>query len=456
MPSKPTLFAHQAYTRDFIIDKQRVLVFSDPGTGKTASVLAAIEHHQKNGGGRALVLAPKAILEPAWVADCRKFTPSLSIGAAYATNRSDAFKLGTKVVVTNHDAARWLLENKALLQGFDFLVIDESTAFKNKDSKRSKAIASLTKQFTHRVIMTGTPMPNGLIDIWHQAFIVDDGERLGSRYYAFRATTHEPVAVGFDIMQWAEKEGARDAVADLLSDITVRFKFEDCTDIPANSVHTMSFELSRKVRNAYDIMVEESIVALEKGEVQALNAASLAGKLLQIASGAVYDADGTVHVIDSTRYELIAELVAQRTHSLVAFQWRHQRDELIKALNQQNINDIAIVDGEHNTNTATLVEDFQSGKYRVLLAHPQSAGHGLTLTKATTTIWASPTWNAEHFEQFNRRIYRTGQTQKTETILIEAAETLDNRVYTALQSKIDKQLDLLQLLKSLATPDLIS
>ena len=451
----PTLFTHQQTTRDFILANPRALVLNEPGTGKTASVLTAYRTHRKEQhGGRCLVLCPKAIMEPAWVADCRTFTPDLTIAVAAAPSqhRRSAFRYGTDIVVMNHDGVKWLTDHTELLDGFDFLVIDESTAFKNRSAQRSKAVAKLREHFDHRVLMTGTPMPNGLIDIWHQAFLADDGEALGNHFYKFRQSTHDPVPVMAGVTKWEEKEGSRDAVADLLSHMVIRYRFEDCVDIPALHTTTRSIRLPSKLQRQYDTMLNEALLQIEESDqtVQALNAASLMGKLLQIASGAVYGNETQAHELDMTRYALIAELCAERSHSLVAFQWKHQREGLIRALEQAGIDNFAVIDGEHNQDTGELVERFQAGEYQVLLAQPASAGHGLTLTRARTVIWASPTWNAELYEQFNRRIYRTSQTGSTEVIRIAAADTVDERVYAGLDHKIEGQLDLLELLQSLA------
>jgi len=445
----PTLFAHQQVTRDFILDVRRVLIFSDPGVGKTASALAAYAEHRAQGGGRMLVLAPKAILEPAWVDDCRTFTPQLSIEPAYAKNRAAPFKSNCDIVVTNHDAAKWLAKHPEFLQSFDTIVLDEITAYKNRQAQRSQAAAALAKHFDLRIGMTGTPFANGLLDVWHQAYLIDDGETLGTRFFAFRQVTHDPIPIGPNVNEWREKDGAREAVADMLADISIRYRFEDCVDIPANHTTTRSFELPPKLRRAYDDMLRRAMLKVENGEIEAINAASEINKLLQIASGAVYDGNGEHHLLDTSRYDLIAELCAERPHTVVGFLWRHQRIGLIAALERAGISDYAILDGEHNRDHGEVVRNFQAGHYRVLLAHPQSAGHGLTLTRAATLIWASPTWNAEHFEQFNRRIYRTGQTQRTETILIQAGNTADERVYAKLRDKVEGQINLLGLLQDL-------
>lgn len=448
----PPPFAHQKHTTDFILEKKRVLIFNDPGTGKTRSVLDAIARLRAAGAGPALVLAPKAILEPAWAADAAKFQPGLTISVAYARNRKAAMTAQADIYVTNHDAADWLDENQKLLAGFSMLVLDESTAFKNRSAIRSRSVKSIAKLFEYRVAMTGTPMPNGVLDVWHQALLVDDGERLGRSFFAFRNVVCEPVQVGLSphAVDWIEKEGATDAVADQLSDICLRYRFEDCIDIPENQVSTVPFTLSDKLRKQYDKLKREAVLELEAGEITAINAAAKLAKLLQVCSGAVYDGDGEYHVLDKSRYELIVELIAQRSSPcLVAFNWRHQKKELAKALDANGIT-YAVIDGETKSKDVPVIVDrFQQGLIRALLAHPQSASHGLTLTRGATAIWSSPTYDAERFEQFNRRIYRAGQKQKSETILIQAADTLEESVYARLQGKLARQMDLLGLLQSL-------
>jgi SNF2 family DNA or RNA helicase len=325
--------------------------------------------------------------------------------------------------------------------------MDESTAYKHHTSQRSKAMAEIRPHFKYRVAMSGTPMPNGLLDIWHQVFLVDDGEHLGGKYYAFRAATHEPVPVTRDISEWVEKPEAREAIADILADMTIRFSLEECIDMPEHVVSTRSFDLSTKSMRHYKTMLDNALLELDSGEITAVHAAALTTKLLQIASGSVYG-DGTAHTLDTTRYDLVAELCAERPHTLVAFLWHHQREQLIQALERAGISNYAVIDSNAK-GVPDIVRRFQDGQYRVLLAHPQSASHGLTLTRATTTIWASPTYDAERFRQFNRRIYRAGQKQRTETILIQATDTIDSRVYDRVQGKMDDEDSLLSLVKSL-------
>lgn len=443
----PPPFEHQSKTTEFILDKQRCYIGSDPGTGKTRSCLDAIAQARLP----TLVLAPKAILEPAWANDAARFTPWLRVQPCYADKRGEYFRTAADVHVTNHDAAKWLAENPWAYADKKLLIIDEATAYKNKDAVRSRAMLKVASHFEHVVLMCGTPMPQGLEDIWHQFLILDGGERLGKSFYRFRDATYNSEATPFGITKWVEKPGAREVVADLIADVFIRFELEECIDMPEKVERTISFKLPPKQQRIYDQMVRDAVLEMEGTAITAVNAASLLGKLLQIASGCAYDVHGVPILVDNARAQLIAQLCAEREHSLVAFQWTHQRDQILLALGEVGIprDQVAVVDGSFHGDIQQLVNDFQAGKYRVLLAHPKSASHGLTLTKATTTIWASPTYELERFEQFNRRIYRAGQTQRTEFLFIAAENTVDTKAYARLTQKADAQNDLITLLKSL-------
>lgn len=438
------LFEHQKKTVEFLASKPYAFISSDAGTGKSRCILERIREIKHE--GRALIIAPKSILQPSWAADILKFTPELTYSIAYAETRKQAFDAETDIVLTNHDAVRWLQDNPAALDGFVLLCIDESTAYKNPTAQRSKALDKLAGQFKYRVAMTGTPTPNGLLDLWHQIKLVDRGQALGSSYWAFRAATHTPVSKG-PFTEWEVKEGASDAVYSLISDFNIRYKLEDCLDMPENIVSTYAFDLSPKHLELYERLRHDALLELQNADITALNAASLATKLMQAASGSVYDSDGNSHELSTERYELVLDLVEERKQCLVAFQWKHQRDRLIAEARKRKLS-FATIDGNvSHAEINDVVNGFQKGRIKVIFAHPKSAGHGLTLTAGTATIWASPTYNLEHYLQFNRRIYRAGQTQRTETIHIAANNTIDVKAYARLEQKQNMQQDLLELLE---------
>ena len=303
------------------------------------------------------------------------------------------------------------------------------------------------KYFKRRRLLSGTPSPNGVTDLWHQYFILDDGKRLGNSFYGFRSACCTSIQVGPNkhALQWTDKPGIENVVGALVKDITIRHVFEECTDIPPNYQYSVEIDLSKKHLLAYKELELFSIAKLKEDKsVTAVNGAVLYGKLLQMASGAVYDDQDGYSLIDTERYELVGDLVEERKHSVVFFNWEHQKQELIKEFERRGY-DWCLIDGSvHETKRPEIVNDYQAGKYKVLLAHPQSAGHGLTLTKGTRTIWASPTHNLEHWIQGLKRIYRIGQTEKTETIVIVARGTVDELVWRRTQDKNMKLSDLLE------------
>jgi len=437
-------FEHQKVTTDFIKDNNRCLITSDPGTGKTRSVLDAIVDRES----RTLVLAPLSILEASWGDDIDKFTPNLTYAVAYAKNREKAFKSDARVVITNHDAVKWILKSKHLLDGFDTLVIDEFTAFKNKDSQRSKAMLKISTLFEQRIAMSGTPNSNGILDVWHPALIVDEGERLGRRFYSFRASVCTPRFNGF-ANEWVQKDNAEETVAAALSDINIRYELTECIDMPAQTVSTMYVQLPKKIMNQYEALSEDSVLYTGKATINAVHAGSKVKKLLQLCTGAVYDEHGDVQSIHSERYDLVMQLVSQRPQSLVAFNWKHEQRYMVELADKLGIKHATIDGSVAAHKRKEIVDRLQAGQLQVVFCHPQSAGHGLTMTKAKTVIWASPTYNAEHYQQFNRRIYRAGQTEKTEVIQIAARNTWEPDVYEKLQGKVDRMDELLGILNKL-------
>lgn len=448
----PPLFEHQEGDIKFELAHDRVYDASDPGTGKTRTRLEVFSQRRAAGARCLMVIAPKSLLHSAWEVDCYKFTPWLKIVSAYAENREDAFNQSSDIYVTNHDAVKWLAKQAAaFFDKFSDLVVDESGAFKHRTSQRSKALGKIKKYFPRRVCMNGTPSPNTITDIWNQINILDDGDRLGKSFFAFRSATQIPEQVGPkpNMVKWSDREGSEEAVSDLIKDITIRHIFEECHSIPANHNYTVPFQLTNKLQLAYDEMQAKSVLQLQSGTVTAINAAAVVTKLLQIASGAVYESEDVYHIVDKARYELVADMVEARKFCIVFFNWKHQRDLLKEEFESRGITYTVIDGGVTDKKRDRAVEHFQNGFYKVLLAHPKSAAHGLTLTRGTSTIWSSPTYNLEHWLQGNRRIYRAGQTEKTETANVLAEGTIEEHVYSVLNDKSIKMMDLLTLLKNM-------
>lgn len=428
----------------FLLLRHNGYIFATGNTGKTFVRIEAFRRRRAKGGGCLLVLGPRSILRSVWAADIKKFAPELTCSVATADNRAAAFEADADVYITNHDAAKWLATQKpAFFKRFSEVAIDESSAFKHHTSMRSKAMLKIIKHFQYRTCMTATPSSNSITDVFHQALLLDGGQRLGKLFFQFRQTVATPVQAGrgTNMIRWEDRDGAEDAVFALLSDIVIRHRLDDCADIPENHQFPMAYEMSKKQTKAYLEMETTQIAALGKLKtVTAINAAAVATKLLQIASGAVYESPDVYHVVDTARYELILDLCEQRKHPLVLFLWKHQRDLLVAEAEKRGLT-FAVFDGETTDNErAEIVRAYQAGAYDVLFAHPKTVGHGQTLTRGTSTIWASPTYDLELAIQASSRQRRIGQTEKTETIVLIAEGTWDERAYERMLDK-DAKMD---------------
>jgi SNF2 family DNA or RNA helicase len=440
------LYGHQRVSINFCNDHDRVFDASDPGTGKTAVAIESFAQRRIRGAGKALIICPKSSIRSTWANDFKKFAPYMRLSCAYARNRREAFWAHADVYITNHDAAVWLAKQPpTFFEGFDMLIVDELGAFKHSTSQRSKALNKIKRYFKYRHGMNGTPNPNTITDVWNQMFVIDDGQRLGTSFFKFRATVCIPRQVGpvASMIKWEDRPGANDAVSKLIEDITIRHKFEECIDIPPNHEYCVEYFLTDKQLKNYQQM-EAAQIAIIKGQpVSAVNAAAVATKLLQIASGAVYDEDGNYHLVDTERYSDVIDKAEERTHTVIFFLWKHQKAQLILEAERRGLSycliDGSVPDSKRNEN----VEYFQKGMYRICFAHPQSAAHSITLTRGVATIWASPTYNLEHYQQGLRRIYRATQTQKTETIVFVAPDTIEEKVWEALVTKKIRMDDLL-------------
>ena len=347
----PPHWGHQLVTKDLLHRKPYVFDMSDPGTGKTRSHLEAFAERRRAGGGCCLVLAPKSLLRTAWYDDARAFTPDMLCSIAYSTNRAKALDAKADIYITNLDAVKWLMKNKnaAWFKKFDTLIIDELTAYKHRTSGRSKAALHISKYFAYRSGLTGTPNPNSVTDLWHQAMLIDGGERLGVKFFKFRQALCEPKQVGPrpEHIKWEDREGAVETVVGMLQDISVRHEFEKVMDVPPNYTRSVNFYPSKKLLDAYRVMQQDAVLQLKTGEISAINAAALRTKLLQIASGAVYDENSDYHVVDTERYDLVLDYAEEVEHSVIFFNWAHQKEMLAKIATGRGI-DFAMIDGTVN------------------------------------------------------------------------------------------------------------
>lgn len=448
--SGPSLWKHQLQTLQFLETRKRAIDGSDPGTGKTAPQV--LHYARRKDRKRCLIVCPKTLMVAAWLSDFETFAPHISVALAYSTQREEAFAMGTDVVVINTDGVKWLLKNKHLLKDFDHLVIDEFTDFKDPGVNRAKAMSALRKYFDYRYLLSGTGNPNTVMELWHPLLLCDDGKRLGTSYSRLRNSVQVPRQVGpaANHIRWEDRPGVIDTVYELISDIVIRHDFDEVMQhVPPNFRESKKFKLSPRAMALYDKMEAEYILSLDDGNyVNAVHAASLRTKLLQIASGAVYNANGGYTLIDTARYELVADLIEKVDHSVVFFNWAHQRDELIKEFTARKYT-FALIDGSvtKKGERDQIVRDYQAGKYKTILLHPKTGAHGLTLTRGTTTVFTSPIYEADRDKQAIKRIHRGSQDKPTRTIYIEAEGTVEQLVVDRRTGKATNMNDMLNLMK---------
>lgn len=443
--SMPKPYAHQTKTTNFILDKPRSYVANDPGTGKTRACIDAAVRN----GWRTLILCPLSIMEPSWGMDIRKFSQAQFRVAHGAKKREGNLKEDVQFVITNHDAVNWLVRQpKKVIQAFDFIVVDEASAFKNRTATRSKNLRLIMDLIPNATLMSGTPNTNKITDLWFQYYLLDGGERLGTSFTHFQnrmCIGDVQYMGGRRFTQWHDRPDAPELVNELVNDITIRFKFEDCLTIPENQLIIKELEMPKWLRDKYIELRDEQVLVHDNQVVNPVHAGSRVKKLLQLLSGAVYDEDGNVVKVHEERYNLVMDMVEEREQCLVGFNWKHEVNALTKLAEKRGLS-YAVIDGSVKLkDREDAVREFQKGNLQVIFAHPQSAGHGLTLTNGTATIWCSPTYNAEHYQQFNKRIYRAGQTQKTQTIRVAYADSKELEVYAALDGKLTRMDDLLTL-----------
>jgi SNF2 family DNA or RNA helicase len=448
---KKPMYGSQLMTMDKYRESPLVLDFSDPGTGKTRTALQAFSERRRKGGGKLLVLAPRTLLECAWGNDAREFCSDMTLSVAYAQNRQKAFDREADIYITNIDGIKWLLQNKAVLKGFDSLVVDELTAFKHRTSARSAAMRKLAKLFDYIAGLTGTPNAKSVTEIWHQAMIVDQGRRLGQGFVEFRNAVQTMGADG----QWGDMIGAEEAVHSLLEDIMVRHRFENCMDIPPHAIHTIAYRPPEKLMEKYLELEARATLQHNANRVTAVNAAVLRNKLLQVASGAVYgqsdedDPYGKTKpklILDTDRYELVLDLVDEVDFPcLVFFNWGHQKEQLIQLAQKRGIPHELLDKTTSDARREEIVAFYQAGMYKVLFLHPRTGAHGLTLTRGRRTICVSPFDEADAIKQIFHRTYRGGQTERSETLMIEAEGTIEGYVYGNRDNKFNRMKKFLSL-----------
>lgn len=432
---------YQSRAIGWVVSHPRCLLFMEMGLGKTAVCLSAVKRLLDYGEiGRVLVIAPKKVAESTWSDEAAQWDHLRELRVSNLTGterqRVAALERDADVYVIGRDSVVWLTEHLGKNFGFDMVIIDELTSFKNHRSLRFKALKRVLPLVGRVVGLTGTPTPNGLLDLWAQVYCIDQGKRLGRFITHYRERWFTPVMHNNIIVKCPPKAGAEEEIMGLLSDIALAMRSEDWLSLPALIVEDRRVKLPEAKMKAYRKFEREKVLELTvSGEpLTADSAAALVNKLAQYANGAVYsEGEGGVKSVRAIHEEKLAALMevyeSEESPLLVFYQYIHDRDRIIFHFRRPGIRLRVYQD-------AGDLRDWNAGKIDILLAHPASTAFGLNMQKGGSRIaWFSTGWNLELYQQANARLHRQGQTRPVRVFNLVAAGTVDERMAEALKGK---------------------
>lgn len=434
MPKEFIPRPYQRYAYNQIIEKPATALMLDMGMGKTVITLTAINDllYDYFDVAKVLVIAPLRVAETTWTDECQQWNhlAGLTISPVIGTlsERVRALKTKADVYTINRENVVWLVDYYGKDWPFDMVVIDESSSFKNHQSKRFKALKRVRPIIKRLVELTGTPAPNGLMDLWSQLYLLDRGKRLGKTIGQYRRQFFKPGAgSGHIVYEWNLQKGAEHEISNRISDICVSMKSSDYIALPEVMYNIIPVKLSTPVQREYKRLAKDLILRVNDDEIVANTAAALSGKLLQMSSGAVYDDAGHVIKIHNAKLEALEDIVSANEHrGILVFYWfKHDLDRLKEKFPE------AV-----QLKTAEDIKAWNSGKISMMLVHPASAGHGLNLQYGGSIIvWFSLSWSLELYQQANKRLHRSGQTHTVVIHHLVAQGTIDEDVMKALQGK---------------------
>lgn len=454
MLDRHNLHDYQNTAVKHIIDNEKAGLFLDMGLGKTVSTLTAINTliNEELEINTVLVIAPKRVAENVWTSEIKKWRHlrHLTTSRIIGTPKQRLHALNTKanIYLIGRDNVAWLigLYGGSMLP-FDMLVLDESSSFKNHKSIRFKALKKVQPSFSRVLALTGTPSPNGLVDLWSQIYLLDRGERLGKFITHYKNTYFNKGYYGFS--KPTIKEHGEKLIYKKISDICISMKAKDYLSLPPRINNYIEISFSKKLKKQYKDFEREQVLELiataeEDGKnITAMNAAALSNKLLQFANGAVYDEERKVYEVHKLKLDAAEELVeaAQGKPVLIAYTYKHDLTRLLERLKKYN---------PRKLSKESDIDDWNAKKIPVMIMHPASGGHGLNLqTGGSIIIWFGQTWSLELYQQFNARLDRQGQKETTVINHLISKGTIDERVIKAIYGKAAKQDGLMAAIKSL-------
>ncbi|WNX86016.1 DEAD/DEAH box helicase [Agathobaculum sp. NTUH-O15-33] len=439
--------SYQRFAADYIETHPIVAVLLDMGLGKTSITLTALSNLLFDSFEihKILVIAPLRVASVTWSAEIEKWEHlhllQYSVAVGSETERLSALKAQADIYIINRENVQWLIEKSGIPFDFDMVVVDELSSFKNYQSKRFKALMKARPKVKRMVGLTGTPSSNGLMDLFAEFKLLDMGARLGRFIGQYRTAYFSPdKRNGQIVYSYKPLPNAEQQIYDKISDITISMKSTDHLKMPELISTKLEVDLSEAEKKKYEELKKDLILQLPDGEITAANAASLTGKLSQMANGAVYSDDESVLEIHQRKLDALEDIIesANGKPVLVAYWFRHDLERIRKRFDVREIK------------TAKDIADWNNGSIPVAVIHPASAGHGLNLQSGgSALVWFGITWSLELYQQTNARLWRQGQSAETVVIThIITKGTIDERIIKALKTKDTSQSALIDTVKA--------
>lgn len=437
---------YQSFATEFIVKNAISALFLEMGLGKSVTTLTAIDKlmYDYFEISRVLIIAPLRVAVSTWPSEIEKWNHlnrlSYSVVVGNEKERRQALRKKADIYIINRENIDWLVNKSGFYLEFDMLVIDELSSFKSYSAKRFKSLLKIRPNFKRVVGLTGTPSSNGLMDLWAEFRILDLGQRLGRYITHYRNTYFVPdKRNGVVIYSYKPQDDAEERIYQAIGDITISMKSYDHLQMPELIMNEVLVEMDKTDIQRYQKFKKEMVLTLEEKEIDAINAASLSNKLLQMANGSVYDEDKASHTIHDKKLDALDELIEEANGKpvLVAYWFQSDLERIKKRMKVREIK------------SSQDIEDWNKGKIPVALIHPASAGHGLNLqTGGAVLIWFSLTWSLELYQQTNARLYRQGQKQTVVIHHLMTKGTIDEDVMKAIKRKERTQEALMSAVKA--------
>lgn len=443
---------YQRYATEYIESHPEAAVFLDMGLGKTSITLTALNNllFDYFDVHRILVVAPLRVARNTWSDEIEKWDHlhnlTFAIAVGSEKERLEALRKQADITMINRENLQWLIEKSGQPFEYDMVVIDELSSFKNHRAKRFKALMKVRPKVKRIVGLTGTPSSNGLMDLFAEFKILDMGMRLGRFIGQYRNTYFKPDKVNGPIVySYKPLPGAEDAIYEKISDITISMKAADHLKMPELVNTKYMVHLSEKEKKKYEDMKAELVLELPEGDITAANAASLSGKLSQMANGAVYADDESILAIHDRKLDALEDIIesANGKPLLIAYWFKHDLIRIEQRLAEKKI-------PFQKLDSDASMKKWNKGELPVALIHPASAGHGLNLQSGgSTLVWFGITWSLELYQQTVARLYRQGQNSRTVTVIhILTQGTVDEKIMKALAEKDSTQSALIDAVKA--------